>query len=87
MSTQDSSHAALPPGFKTIAEIRSLSNEDLQAKLPVNVIGFVKDFMPPKQTGGTGEYSDTKINPTLNPSNMSCRLQMYDRIDGPFDSK
>ncbi|KAH6723885.1 hypothetical protein BKA61DRAFT_587294 [Leptodontidium sp. MPI-SDFR-AT-0119] len=54
MSTPGSSQAlALPPGFKTIEEIRSLPNEQIVRKVAVSVIGFVKDFMPPIQSRGT----------------------------------
>ncbi|KAL2075292.1 hypothetical protein VTL71DRAFT_235 [Oculimacula yallundae] len=53
MSTQDSSQVpALPPGFKTIEEIRDLPNDQLTRKVLVSLIGMVKDFMPPTDTSG-----------------------------------
>lgn len=54
MSTKDSSPVEhLPSGFTTIADIKNLPNEQLMANVAVNVVGFVKDFMPPTQTRGT----------------------------------
>jgi hypothetical protein len=44
----------VPLDFKTIQEIQNLPNEDLQRKIIVSVIGFVKDFQPPTPTRGTG---------------------------------
>lgn len=65
MSTPDSFPAQpLPSGFTTIADIRNLPNEQLMAKVPVNVVGFVKDFMPPTQTRGTS-MSDIQVESFL----------------------
>ncbi|KAH7343028.1 hypothetical protein BKA65DRAFT_596046 [Rhexocercosporidium sp. MPI-PUGE-AT-0058] len=65
MSTLDSPQTlALPPGFKTIADIRSLPNEQIMAKVAVSVIGFVKDFMPPRESRGT---------------NPKCTIELIDR--------
>lgn len=69
----------LPTGFKTIAEIRELSNEQLKARVLVNVFGFVKDFMPPKETKGTGIlYVSCSLGiTTVTFANMRCRRQMH----------
>jgi protection-of-telomeres protein 1 len=53
MSDSESLPTVLPE-FKTIEEIQNLPNEDLQKKIIVSVIGFVKDFQPPVPTKGPG---------------------------------
>ena len=56
-STQDSSEALslLPPApFKTIAEIQEMPHAFLAKRPFANVIGFVKDYMAPIPTRGSG---------------------------------
>lgn len=50
-----------PPGFVTIDQVRNLPNEKIaygsNKKVPlVNVIGLLRDFQPPRRTGGTGRH-------------------------------
>ncbi|TVY14105.1 Protection of telomeres protein 1 [Lachnellula arida] len=67
-STQGSSPASseppLPPGFKTIEEIQSLSSDEIRARVQVSVIGFLQDFREPFKTGG---------------SDHKCTLRLKDR--------
>ncbi|KAH7418995.1 hypothetical protein BKA64DRAFT_649839 [Cadophora sp. MPI-SDFR-AT-0126] len=76
MSTQDSSPAEpLPSGFTTIADIKNLPNEQLVAKVAVNVIGFVKDFMPPTRTRGT-DFKCTIEIMDYSVQNETCGIQV-----------
>ncbi|KAG4441391.1 hypothetical protein IFR05_003148 [Cadophora sp. M221] len=95
MSTPDSSQAlALPPGFKTIEEIRSLPNDQIMSKVAVSVIGLVKDFMPPKETGGSDlDYKCTieLMDHSIQNESYGIRLSIFwpeekmPRISGPGD--
>lgn len=42
-----SSAPMLPPGFKTVEEIRNLASDQIKGGVLVSVIGFVNDYQPP----------------------------------------
>jgi protection-of-telomeres protein 1 len=44
----------LPQGFRTIGDIRDLSNDSIITGTFVDIIGFTKDYQPPIQTRGSG---------------------------------
>lgn len=54
----------LPPGFKTIEEIKNLPSDIIKAGLLVDVTGFIKDYQPPIETRGT---------------DWKCTLEILDR--------
>ncbi|KAK2627220.1 hypothetical protein QTJ16_003186 [Diplocarpon rosae] len=49
----------LPPGFHSIEEVYSLSNEQVRAGPKINIIGFVKDYQAPKRTSRGGDFKCT----------------------------
>lgn len=44
----------LPPGFESLQVINRMPNERLSKEPLVNVIGLVKDYLPPMKTRGKG---------------------------------
>jgi hypothetical protein len=55
LSQDDSLELALPPPFEPIQVIKDMSNERLNQRAMVHVIGIVKDYQPPILTKGTGK--------------------------------
>ncbi|CZS94473.1 uncharacterized protein RCO7_10094 [Rhynchosporium graminicola] len=93
MSAQDPSQAlALPPGFKTIMEIRDLPHDQLVRKVLVSLVGIVKDFQPPMQTSGTDfKCTIELIDHSIQHENYGIKFvifwpeQAMPRISGPGD--
>jgi hypothetical protein len=46
----------MPPNYKTIEQIDSLSNVELKRGVLVNTIAFIKDFRTPVKSQGTGMH-------------------------------
>ena len=77
MASTPKPEMALPLGFETIEQIKSipiLPNGSLQKNF-VNVIGFVMDYQPPIKTRGEGKLPIVYIS-TSSSLICSSRLQM-----------
>jgi hypothetical protein len=58
MATELSPTMALPKDFKSIREISDMDAIFVAKQKPfVNVVGLIRDYQPPRQTGGSGRQS------------------------------
>lgn len=65
----------LPPGFRSIRQIKDMPNDQVQKGTFVSVIGFLKDYQSPVETRGTGKYQ--VIGPFIFIYLTIARLQMH----------
>ncbi|KAG9228666.1 hypothetical protein BJ875DRAFT_476917 [Amylocarpus encephaloides] len=91
MSTSRPTEEALragtvPAGFVSISEALTLNPGRF-----VNVIGFVKDFMPPKQTSRDAKCSFELVDPSISPEGSCIKVHYFTamermpNITGPSD--
>jgi hypothetical protein len=73
----------LPPNFESIEGLMDMPNERLKQGPFVNVIGLVKDYMPPIATKGSGmrgtiEVTISRITPFNKVTDFKCTLTIVD---------
>lgn len=61
-TTEPSPTMALPHEFKSIREISDMDASHVAKVRPfVSVVGLVRDYQPPRQTGGSGRQPDPGV--------------------------